>query len=122
MRRELRKPHAYFPIILEHSDFSSASPICSHCVQHPAPYGQVYKLRKAGDFGAALCGKAGYCDNTGIEKAKQGRKAAKAAAEKEKKKKEDEKEKKKAEKQAKIVRGSSANSSELVISYPLPLH
>merc|ERR1719182_611565 len=66
---------------------------------------EVYKLRKAGDFGAALCGKAGYCDNTGIEKAKQGRKAAKAAAEKEKKKKEDEKEKKKTEKQAKIDAG-----------------
>merc|ERR1719465_160565 len=52
---------------------------------------EVYKLRKAADFGAALCGKAGYCDNTGIEKAKQGRKAAKIAAEKEAKKKEEEK-------------------------------
>jgi len=73
---------------------------------------EVYKLRKAGDFGAALCGKAGYCDNTGIEKAKQGRKAAKAAAEKEKKKKEDEKEKKKAEKQAKIDAGEEDEEEE----------
>merc|ERR1719377_348624 len=44
---------------------------------------EVYKLRKASDFGGALCSKAGYCDAGGLKAAVEGRKAAKAAKKRE---------------------------------------